>query len=168
MAHTWDTKPDSSVPHVVNCTLCQVRVERVLEGGRGVNYHSFPGTERKRGLAPRCTGTAYVPETKETEISNDRNSDSELTPASHDLFMEFANDAGNWSGTPPTDGNVQMTNSQRGNLTHLKKLGLITTDEYDGSAWVYFTEKGIVYACKNGVDLTWVNDRWVSEHGVKD
>lgn len=92
------------------------------------------------------------------EISKDRNSDTELTPASHDLFMEFANDAGNWSGTPPTDGNVQMTNSQRGNLTHLKKLGLIITDEYDGSAWVSFTEKGIAYAGQNGVDLTWIND----------
>lgn len=164
MAHTWDTKPNRNVAHVVNCTLCQVRVERVFEGGRGVNYHGFPGTERKRGLAPRCTGTTHVPEVKEEskiEISKDRNSDTELTPASHALFMEFAEDAGNWSGMPLTDGNVQMTNSQRGNLTHLKKLGLVATyvNDEDNSAWVMFTDLGVEYAGKNGVDLTWIDER---------
>jgi hypothetical protein len=153
MAHTWNVKPDPKVAHVVTCTTCNVTVWRIFENGKWSNSHEFPGGERKRGLAPRCIGPS---EEAEIKISNDRNSDTELTPASHDLFMEFANDAGNWSGTPPTDSNVQMTNSQRGNLTHLKKLGLITTDEYDGSAWVYFTDKGIEYAGQNGVDLTWV------------
>lgn len=153
MSHSWNAKPNRSVAHVITCSKCSVTVWRIFDGTRGANFYEFPGTERVRGLAPRCTGQAKEAEIK---ISKDLNSDDELTPKSHELFMELAEDAGNWSGVVPTDGNIQMTNSQRGNLTHLKKLGLITTDEMDGSAWVYFTEAGKSYAALNGIDLSWI------------
>ncbi|WP_147312486.1 hypothetical protein [Thermomonospora umbrina] len=76
----------------------------------------------------------------------------DLTPASHELFMALAEDAGNWSGTPPTDGNVQIGKEGRGNLTQLKRAGLLTTFQHDGTAWVRFTALGVQYAKAHGVD----------------
>lgn len=76
-----------------------------------------------------------------------------LTTASHELFMALANDADNWSGMPPTDGNVGMTREERGNLTQLKRQGLITTEIIDGDAWVIFTAAGTKYAAQYGVTL---------------
>ena len=74
-----------------------------------------------------------------------------LTTASQELFTLLAEDAPNWGSMVPTDGNVDMTGSQRGNLTQLKKAGLITTTQYDGSAWVLFTEAGVAYAEELGI-----------------
>jgi len=76
-----------------------------------------------------------------------------LTEKSHALFMHYANDAGNWDGMPMIDG----TKEERGNLTDLKKAGLITTQP-DGDnklvTWLIFTEKGKAYALENGVEIT--------------
>lgn len=65
-----------------------------------------------------------------------------LTPNTIKLFKELATDAPNWNGQPMFDG----TKEERGNLTHLKKLGFITTFVSDGSIWVDFTEAGMQYA----------------------
>ena len=80
---------------------------------------------------------------------------AEITPASLDLFLFYARDAGNWSGNPSLDGNRDFTKEDRGNLTQLKKAGLLTTYETrdpDG-VWINFTEAGKALALKHGVAL---------------
>lgn len=59
---------------------------------------------------------------------------------------------GNWSGMPLVGGNVGGTKEERGNLTQLKKAGLITTSESDGEKWISFTESGYKYACEISED----------------
>lgn len=76
-----------------------------------------------------------------------------ITTASHELFMDLAKDAPNWSGTPLLGGNVEITKEERGNLTQLKRAGLLTTRLDEGNVWVYFTAAGEAYAAENGVDL---------------
>jgi hypothetical protein len=77
--------------------------------------------------------------------------------ASHDLFMAFADDAGNWSGHPLVGGNFDFAREDRGNLTHLKQAGLVSTfrDER-GHVWLSFTEAGKRYAAAHGTDLSWI------------
>ena len=74
-----------------------------------------------------------------------------LTPTSEKLFKDLAEDAGNWSGTPLLDGNVRTDNHLKGNVTNLKKLGLIKTDYDEGCTWVYFTEAGKAAAEEFGI-----------------
>lgn len=62
MAHNWDLKPNRHSDHTVKCQLCLVVVERIIENGRGVNYHTLPGEERQRGLAPKCPGVVEIDE----------------------------------------------------------------------------------------------------------
>ena len=90
----------------------------------------------------------------------------ELTPMSKKVFVEYAKDAGNWSGSPLVGGNVRGSKSRNGNLTDLKQKGLITTWEeqregLNGRArtplvWLEFTDAGIAYAQTLGIDLTWI------------
>jgi len=58
------------------------------------------------------------------------------------LFIAYAKDAGNWSGNPLVGGNVGGSKEDRGNLTHLKKLGLVKTWTDEGNIWLAFTEEG--------------------------
>jgi len=74
-----------------------------------------------------------------------------LTPRSLDLFLELAHDAGNWSGTPL----VEVTPAERGNLTHLKVAGLLTTHTDEGDTFAAFTSAGRALAAEHGVDLGW-------------
>ena len=67
---------------------------------------------------------------------------NKLTDGSFQLFSDLAEDAGNWSGTPLFGGNVGGDAESKGHLTHLKKIGMLTTfvDEDDRTcAWVEFT-----------------------------
>jgi len=77
----------------------------------------------------------------------------DITQASRDLFFEFARDAINWNGQPLVNGNVQMSREQRGNLTQLKRAGLLTTDTDEGCIWVQFTEVGVAFARLNGEEM---------------
>jgi hypothetical protein len=81
----------------------------------------------------------------------------ETTAASKALFIAFAEDAGNWGGMPLVGGNVSITKEERGNLTHLKKLGLVITTEVIESVgpliWLEFTEAGERYANELGIHL---------------
>lgn len=72
-----------------------------------------------------------------------------ITERSLQLFIQFAGDAGNWSGTPL----VSLTAAQRGNLVQLKKAGLVRTFESDDQTWLSFTELGYVYACEQSEDF---------------
>lgn len=76
-----------------------------------------------------------------------------LTAESLNLFLAYVRDAGNWSGTPPVGGNVGGTKEQRGNLTHLKKAGLIKTFTSDGDTWVQFTDAGRELASRHNIKL---------------
>jgi len=69
-----------------------------------------------------------------------------MTPNTEKLFKELAEDAANWSGTPLLD----ITAAQRGNLTDLKKLGLVTTWRDEGCDWVDFTDAGKALAAEMG------------------
>jgi len=71
-----------------------------------------------------------------------------LTPASKSLFISFAEDADNWGGEPLLD----ITAEQRGNLTDLKKHGLLTTFRDEGCDWVIFTDAGREFAAANGIE----------------
>lgn len=78
-----------------------------------------------------------------------------LTDASIALFLRLADDAGNWGGTPMIGegSNVATTKEERGNLTQLKRAGLITTFKDDGNDFVAFTPAGVEYAAKNNIDV---------------
>ncbi|WP_290055645.1 hypothetical protein [Amycolatopsis solani] len=78
---------------------------------------------------------------------------TEITDTSLRLFLAFARDAGNWSGTPMVGGNVEIGKEGRGNLTQLKKAGLITTFRWEGDAWVDFTDAGVALAAEHGITV---------------
>jgi hypothetical protein len=70
-----------------------------------------------------------------------------ITKESERVFLRYAKDAGNWGGLPLVDGNPK----ERGNLTQLKKEGLITTFRDEGNTWLDFTAKGREFAATLGV-----------------
>lgn len=80
-----------------------------------------------------------------------------LTKRSLDLFLALARDAANWSGCPMIGGNVGNTKEEReqnrGNITQLKKEGLITTFTDRGDSFVEFTEEGKKLAQENGITI---------------
>lgn len=160
MAHKWDGKVNREVEHRVTCTLCGVLVERVAgEGGKLRNYHTPAGGERTGGLAPRCTGGAVEqPAAKQLvpadAVQPEASAGLKLSAKSLELFKLIAEDMPNWGGhMVPTDGNIQITPSQRGNLTDLKKKGLCETQEAEGTAWVTFTDAGYALTTELGYDL---------------
>lgn len=83
--------------------------------------------------------------------------DRKLTERSMKLFLEYAEDADNWSGNPLVGGNVGGSKEDRGNLTDLKKAGLITTFNYfeEGrpDTWIEFTEAGKQLAREHGIEI---------------
>lgn len=89
---------------------------------------------------------------------------TQITETSKAVFIAYAKDAGNWSGMPLVGGNVGGGKEERGNLTQLKKAGLIKTEEtkdringrIQTDSWVVFTEDGIAYAKELGIDLSWI------------
>jgi hypothetical protein len=74
-----------------------------------------------------------------------------VTPTSLALFLAYARDAGNWSGTPLVGGNVGGSKQERGNLTQLKRAGLIETWVDEGCTWLKFTAAGLALAAEHGV-----------------
>ena len=77
----------------------------------------------------------------------------QLTEGSLALFLAYAKDAGNWGGTPLVGGNVAQTATHNGNLTHLKKFGLLSTFRSDGWMWISFTDLGKAFAKENGINI---------------
>ncbi|MCV7174856.1 hypothetical protein [Mycolicibacterium sphagni] len=75
-----------------------------------------------------------------------------ITDQSLAVFLAYANDAGNWSGTPLVGGNVGGGPEERGNLTQLKRAGLIQTSNDGGDVFVHFTDAGRALAAQHGVD----------------
>lgn len=79
-----------------------------------------------------------------------------LTAASLDLFLAYAEDAGNWAGNPWVDGNVTLGADGRGNLTDLKRKGLLETGSDGRDAYIVFTAAGVALAAEHNIDLSWV------------
>ncbi len=71
-----------------------------------------------------------------------------------DRFLQYAADAGNWSGTPLVGGNVGGDASDKGYIVNMKKRGLVETFEYDRCTWIDFTDKGIALAAEHGITIT--------------
>jgi hypothetical protein len=76
-----------------------------------------------------------------------------ITDISKNLFLAYANDAPNWNGSPLVGGNVGGSKEERGNLTHLKVAGLLTTHYDEGNSWITFTEAGKAYALSFGIEI---------------
>ena len=76
-----------------------------------------------------------------------------ITDTSLNLFLDYAEDAGNWSGTPLVGGNVGGSKEDRGNLTQLKRAGLLTTFAEDGDTWISFTPEGKRLAAEHGIEI---------------
>jgi hypothetical protein len=76
-----------------------------------------------------------------------------ITDQSMKVFIAYAKDAGNWSGTPLVGGNVGGGKEDRGNLTQLKQAGLISTFKDEGCTWISFTEQGKALAEQNGIEI---------------
>ena len=76
-----------------------------------------------------------------------------ITDRSLALFLEYARDAGNWGGTPLVGGNVGGSKEDRGNLTQLKKAGLVVTEISDGHTWIMFTQAGRNLANEHGIKI---------------
>lgn len=72
-----------------------------------------------------------------------------ITNRSLEVFLSYANDAGNWGGTPLVSGDK----SERGNLTQLKRAGLITTFEDEGCMFIAFTYAGGDLALEHGIRI---------------
>ena len=79
---------------------------------------------------------------------------TELTEKSLALFLAYAKDAGNWSGVPLVGGNIGGSKEDAGNLTDLKRKGLVTTHRDEGLDWVSFTGSGIAFAKEHGVEIS--------------
>ncbi|MEB3023387.1 MULTISPECIES: hypothetical protein [Mycolicibacter] len=79
---------------------------------------------------------------------------ADITERSLELFLAYAQDAGNWSGTPLVGGNVGGSAEDRGNLTQLKRAGLIQTSPGErGATWINFTEAGVALAAEHGIQI---------------
>ena len=74
-----------------------------------------------------------------------------VTDKSLALFLEYARDAGNWNGTPLVCGSKE----NRGNLTQLKRAGLVVTefDSHDKNTWLMFTQAGRDLAREHGITI---------------
>jgi hypothetical protein len=91
-----------------------------------------------------------------------------LTPATLKLFLLYAEDAGNWSGTPLVGGNVGGSKADRGNITHMKTLGLVTTfEEHEPGqgkcTWMQFTALGCALANYHGISIGGWDDKQQAE-----
>lgn len=94
-----------------------------------------------------------------------------ITEKSFEVFMAYAKDAANWSGQPLVGGNVGGSKSERGNLTQLKKAGLITTSQSHDlgvQSWVSFTEAGQELAAQHGVDLGEYEPQSAGQQALRD
>jgi hypothetical protein len=84
---------------------------------------------------------------------NNKEESMKLTERSKQLFLEYAGDAPNWSGNPLVGGNVGGSKEDRGNLTQLKKAGLITTFVDEGQTWIIFTQAGKEFAKLHDIEI---------------
>jgi hypothetical protein len=77
-----------------------------------------------------------------------------MSQKSLQLFLDYARDARNWpSQIPRLGGNVAMTKGGQGNISQLKRAGLIMSFRDDGYSYIFFTDEGIALAAKHGIKI---------------
>lgn len=76
-----------------------------------------------------------------------------ITETSLKVFLAYAKDSKNWAGMSPIGVHVGGSKEERGNLTQLKKAGLITTMNSDRHDWIIFTAAGRKLAAKHGIEI---------------
>lgn len=83
-----------------------------------------------------------------------------LTPASLALFIKLAK--GHVNQFPLIE---DLSKSEEGNLTDLKKLGLVETYKEDGCLWSIMTEAGCKLSVEQGIDfyVDYPHDKMASE-----
>lgn len=117
----------------------------------------IPSVQIDENLNDRHTaspsGTAEVAETTNPATN------PKITSDSLDVFLGYAADADNWSGTPPLGGGGGGTKEARGNITQLKRAGLIETFVDEGGdggdeTWVRFTTEGRTLAALHGIEIS--------------
>lgn len=84
-----------------------------------------------------------------TKHMNAQQNQIELTAESRSLFESVVKDLPNWNGTTPCFNHIDS--QSRGNLTDLKKKGLVKTYRYDGEEWIDLTEAGTGFARAEGL-----------------
>jgi hypothetical protein len=87
-----------------------------------------------------------------TALAGDRKM-TNITETSLAVFFAYAADAVNWNGQPLVGGNVGGSKEERGNITQLKKAGLITTEIDEGCTWLQFTANGKTLALEHGIEI---------------
>jgi hypothetical protein len=70
-----------------------------------------------------------------------------MTDGTRNLFFALVRDAGNWNGTPM----ITCDRITRGNLTDLKRRGLVTTFSDNGAEFADFTAEGVREARRLGL-----------------
>lgn len=96
-------------------------------------------------------------------VTEGMRTETAITATSEALFLAYAKDADNWNGCPLVGGNVGGSKEERGNLTQLKRAGLIKTQTEEGNTWIYFTRAGLEFAANRGVSICGIPARLVSE-----
>ena len=77
-----------------------------------------------------------------------------ITDESLRVFLAYAKDACNWGGEPLVGGNVRGDKkAERGNLTQLKRAGLIETGIDRGDVFIFFTAAGKALAAEHRITL---------------
>ena len=100
----------------------------------------------------RANETHNENETRNAEMINAEINNG-MTEETEKLFVELVADAWNWAGMPLWDGNVAGSKERRGNLTNLKRMGLVKTEKRDGLTWVIFTAEADKLAVAMGYDM---------------
>lgn len=107
--------------------------------------------------ASKAEAAADVAELAESAPRQAALAQVKITARSLATLLDYAADAGNWSGTPLVGGNVGGSKEDRGNLTQLKRAGLITTSKSSaadgGDTWIHFTKLGEDLALSHGIKV---------------
>jgi hypothetical protein len=79
----------------------------------------------------------------------------EITLKSLEFFIKCAKDAGNWGGSPMIGpgSNIDNGPAERGNLTQLKRAGLVETFKDCGDTFMSFTNAGKALASEHGIKI---------------
>jgi hypothetical protein len=80
-----------------------------------------------------------------------------LPVGSATAFVAYAQDAGNWSGNPWVNGNVNFGRATGGYIKKLVESGLVELGSDGEETYLIFTPAGVEAAAVAGVDLSWIH-----------
>ena len=96
-----------------------------------------------------------------------------LSAKTHDRFIEYYNDSGNWSGSPLVGCNVGGDSADKGYILNMKKAGMVSTfgsgvllDAAEAKCWatsetwIEFSEKAHEYFMQYYVSANYDVRKW--------